>query len=266
MRLFSPGRPIFEQETPHGTVEVYDRGELRELRFGNHIVQSALSLKAPDMLVLDYTRAMMAAMLFAPADARILHIGLGAGSLPRFIHRYFPESRQTVVEHNPVVIDVAYRLFGLPRSERLHVEEGDGAAVLRERGGAYDMVFLDAFHAEGADDAVQSEETLAAARQTVGAAGWVVCNVWGSQRNKLRRVTRTMGRKFRTLYAISVRVDSNVILIGGGARKPPAARELADRADVLTHDIPLDFPLLYMRLQRLSGRLTPGVGRTSVRA
>lgn len=265
MRLFSADRPIFEQESPFGPVQVFDRGEHRELRFGNHIVQSALSRKAPDLLVLDYTRAMMAGMLFAPRDGRILHLGLGAGSLPRFIHHYFPRARQTVVERNPVVIDVAYRFFDLPRSPGLTVVEDDGAAYLQRCNEPFELIVMDAFHADGADQGVQNGEMLRVVRDKVGATGWVVNNVWGSQRDNLRRVMRDMARTFRVLYGISVRVDSNVILVASATRSPPAARHLLRYAEALSLEIPLDFPRLATRLQRLGPRTSGLAGAPLLR-
>ncbi len=69
---------------------------------------------------------MMAALLLS-ADwptmpRRILQIGLGAGSLTRFIYRYLPDTAQVVIEQSAAVVAAARQGFHLPpESERLQI-------------------------------------------------------------------------------------------------------------------------------------------------
>ena len=100
MKLFRFEKTLYDKEVGGLSIQVVERGSHLELRFGNHIVQSARSLHAPDVLVLDYTRAMMAGLLFAPRPERVLHFGLGGGSLAGFLHNHLPFLRQQVVEIN----------------------------------------------------------------------------------------------------------------------------------------------------------------------
>jgi hypothetical protein len=59
----------------------------------------------------------------APAPAphwprSALLVGLGAGSLAKFIYRYLPDCRITVVEINPQVEFIARQFFKLPDDPR----------------------------------------------------------------------------------------------------------------------------------------------------
>ena len=63
-----------------------ERG-VRHLHVGGEAIQSAMRLEDPWALELDYTRCMMAFRLFHAEPRRALMIGLGGGSLAKFVHR-----------------------------------------------------------------------------------------------------------------------------------------------------------------------------------
>lgn len=242
-------KKVYEAQGEHHTVQVFDRGKRRELRFGNHIVQSTHIAAVPDILQLDYTRVMIGGLALVADPARILHVGLGGGTIPRFIHRHWPDVRQTVVELSPEVIDVAYRFFDLPTSQRLDVIAGDGARFLARGTQQFDAIYLDAYHAEGASPEVQNIDTLLAARERMNTAGWLFCNAWGSQRENLRILTNQLRELFPVLHAISVRQDSNVIFFGSVHARLPAPHALMTRAKALARRIPVDFPGVVSRLK-----------------
>ncbi len=246
---------LYDNERSDHRVQVFDRGENRELRFGNHIVQSSRSHSAPQRLVLDYTRAMTSGLVFRPEAGEILHVGLGAGSMPAFLHRYLPNVRQRVVELDPEVIQVAVRFFELPRSERLRVTIGDGAEFLLNTPDRYDLIFLDAFHAEGVAPHMASPTVLALARDRLRPGGWLLDNVWGSDRLELRRTVQAVAGLFPEVWSLSVREGSNVILFAGSPRTPTDRAVLRERAYVLEQTVPLEFSHWVERLQ--DGRRPP---------
>src|SRR5262249_34988745 len=76
---------------------------LRWLPIGGDAIQSAMRIAEPDALALDYTRTMMAFLLFHPEPRNLLSLGLGGGSITKFVHRRLPRVRQHVVELDPRV-------------------------------------------------------------------------------------------------------------------------------------------------------------------
>ena len=78
----------------------------------------------------EYTRLLPARARVQPAIRNVLFIGLGGGSAPKRFWRDFPQLDLQVVEIDPVVVDVAYRYFEMPRSPRLKVEVADGRRFL----------------------------------------------------------------------------------------------------------------------------------------
>jgi spermidine synthase len=232
---------LFDNGDPRDRIQVFERGDRLELRFGNTIVQSAKSRKAPDILQLDYTRALLACMLFVPDGAKILHIGLGAGTIPDFIYRHFPRAHQRVVELNPDVIRVASEYFDLPRSARLEVVQDDGVNHLRVTRDRFDLIVFDAFHANGAAPQLTTASAFDLAKDRVNPGGWLVNNAWGSDAALLRSITTALKERFREVHQLSVRLHSNVILLAGSPPVRTTFPSLRARATDLQARMPLDF-------------------------
>ena len=249
MKFLHNERRLYESRNRWGVVQVYEKRDRRELRFGNNVVQSAQSLAASHTLLFEYIRAMMSGLLVCPKARHMLHLGLGAGSLPRFIHRYCPDVRQRIIEINPSVIEVAYRFFDLPVSSRLLVSESEGREYLDANQDTYDLIFVDAFTAEGASDGLDAPGFIRSLDRHLSRGGWVVNNIWGSDLDYLNRIARLMISKFTTLFSIPVRSHANVILIGGQTMNPPLASLLMKRAVKLSERLPMDFTVWPRRMK-----------------
>ena len=87
------------------TIAVSDARGYRSLHVGGEAIQSTMKLGDPFALALDYTRCMMAFLLFHPQPREALMIGLGGGSLAKFFHKHLRETRVRVVELDPRIVD-----------------------------------------------------------------------------------------------------------------------------------------------------------------
>ena len=130
----------------HGAIEIVEENGVRVLQIGGEAIQSAMRLDAPDRIELDYVHAMMAFLLFRPKPRDVLMVGLGGGSMARFIHQRMLQTRVTVVEINPGVVTVARRYFHFPEEDaRLEIVIGDGAEVVPLRPASCDVLVVDGF-------------------------------------------------------------------------------------------------------------------------
>jgi spermidine synthase len=247
--LFPQEVCVYDNGNAADRIQVFERGDRMELRFGNSIVQSARSRRAPDMLVLEYTRALLTCMLLVPDDAHILHIGLGAGTIPTFIHRHFPAARQRVIELNPQVISVAEQFFDLPQSPRLEVVRDDGINHLRIAQDAFDLIVFDAFHAQGAAQQMTTGTAFSLAQKRLKAGGWLVNNAWGSDSALLRDMLIALKERFTELHTLSVRLNSNVIVFAGSPRQATSLSRLHSRAALLGAKMPVDFDTWLKQLE-----------------
>jgi spermidine synthase len=127
-------------------IEIVEEDGVRVLQIGGNAIQSAMRLSAPDAIELDYVRAMMAFLLFRPEPRNILMIGLGGGSMARFVHARMPATRVTVAEINPGVVTVARKYFRFPgEDERLAIVIGEGAKEVARRPAVCDVLVVDGF-------------------------------------------------------------------------------------------------------------------------
>ena len=252
MNIFRQSKIIFERHAGEETVQVIQRGEKLELRFGNHIVQSAMSIRQPDHLLLEYTQAMMTGFAIHPDPVRTLQIGLGAGAITRFIHRHFPGCTQDIVEISPVVIEAATRHFKLPASDRLNIIESDGHAFLKSIKRQYDLIFQDAFEAEGVAGHLQTREYFLDLRRVLAPGGVLVNNAWGSNQTNLRHVAAHMSAVFGQLYSISVGVGTNVIFFAQAQRRALPLRDILRSGEEISARIPFDLTRWVRQLQKVN--------------
>src|SRR5262245_15363690 len=129
-----------------GSVYITERFGVRSLHIDSNTIQSSMRLARPNELELAYTRSMMAFLLFNERPARVLMVGLGGGSLAKFIYHRMPDAHIEVIEINPQVVAVARSHFHLPADDaRLTVRTGDGAEWLARPGAAADVIIVDGY-------------------------------------------------------------------------------------------------------------------------
>ena len=120
---------MWETEDSGLKVQVWEKHDRREMRFGNHIMQSVFSRINVNHLVLPYSRFMLLGLIFCPEPKSALHLGLGGGSIPRWLHIRFPGLQQTVIEQNASVIEAAQRYFEFPVDKRISVIQDDAEKI-----------------------------------------------------------------------------------------------------------------------------------------
>jgi len=165
------------------SVYVTEKYGVRSLHIGSDTIQSSMRLARPSDLELAYTRSMMAFLLFHSTPRRVLMVGLGGGSLAKFVYHRMPDTASEVLEINPQVVAVARRMFEVPAADgRLIVRVCDGADFIARDGPAYDAIMVDGYDGEAQVDALSSRAFYAACRRRLDAGGVLVVNLWGSDR------------------------------------------------------------------------------------
>jgi len=166
-------------------VRVEDEQGVRRLYIGSDTVQSAMRLDDPVALELAYTRAMLASLLFRPEPRRAALVGLGGGSLAKFMLHAFPDCEVVAVEPDAQVIEAAYRHFALPAGHpRLRILQEDGASWMTTcPPAALDLILVDAFGAHGEAEACAGAEFLRAAAAALTGEGTCALNLWNHARS-----------------------------------------------------------------------------------
>lgn len=155
MRVIAPPDP------PFGADEPIDLGTARLVPAGGRaggwtllidgVPQSFVDPADPTHLEFEYTRR-IAHVIDAAAPGgeplRVLHLGGGALSLPRYVAATRPGSPQVVIERDAALIALVHRWLPLPGGATIEVVADDARdAVRRTPGGAYDLVIADVYQA-----------------------------------------------------------------------------------------------------------------------
>jgi spermidine synthase len=225
------------------SVEVSEARGVRLLHLGGPAIQSAIRLSRPDELELHYTRAMMAFLLFEPAPRDIAMIGLGGGSIARFVNARLPQARMTAVEVNPQVLAAARSMFGLPTEcERLVIELEDGAKWVPAHPDCADVLLLDAFDDGRSVKALATQAFYEACRKTLHSRGVMVVNFIAEERGfgkYLARIEEAFDGRVLCLPAQD-RVNMIVLAFKGGPARV-AIESLKGSARVLKRRYALPF-------------------------
>lgn len=221
-------------------VDISEKDGVRALHLGSVTVQSAMRVAAPYDLELSYSRGMMMFLLFASEAREVLIIGLGGGSIPKFIHYYLSAIRVTAVELNPAVIAAARGSFFLPPDDdRLCVIEGDGIVHVSENPESVDVLMLDAFDAKGLAPGLTSQDFYDNSFNALRRNGILIVNLWGSDKNfdiYLQRIEQAC--RGRVLVLPTGR-PGNVLVFGFKSNVADLRwKTLRERAKALQNDHP----------------------------
>lgn len=166
-----------------GAVYVTERSGVRSLHIGSDTIQSSMRLARPNDLELAYTRSMMGFLLFAPAPRRALLVGLGGGSLAKYIYCRMPEAAIEVLEVSPDVVSIARRYFQLPAADgRLAIRICDAGQFMAQPGVAYDAILVDGYDGDSVVEALSSRAFFSACLKRLAPGGVAAVNLWGSDR------------------------------------------------------------------------------------
>lgn len=235
-------------------VDISEEAGVRYLHFGSDWVQGAMRIARPWSLELAYTREMMAGLLLRQASQWPKHallIGLGAGSLAKFIYRYFPACRITVVEINPQVEFIAHQYFKLPDDPlRLNVVSACGADYMLSGKRRFDYILVDGFDPDGNAGALDTLPFYQACRARLSDEGLLAVNLLGRDKGFKQSITR-LQEAFDGRVAVFPSCDSgNSISFATGSKVVAVSLErMRERAIALQRDTKLDLLPTLSRLQ-----------------
>lgn len=165
-------------------------------------------------LACEYHRAMASvieglARRAAGRDVRVMVMGGGGYSLPKYLAAYVPAARTDVVEVDPAITAIAREFFfldecleitGAEKDGRLNLVNDDAWAFVRAAAEPYDVIVNDAFSGKRPLGPLTSAEGARVVRSRLAAGGVYLANVRcaceGRGSGPLREVEEAFGREF----------------------------------------------------------------------
>jgi len=157
----------------------------------NGMESSHVDLDDPTRVDFEYLRWMADALDVLAAEGeplRVVHLGGGGCTLPRYVAATRPASRQLVVELDSAVLELAKASFGLRSTGLLRLRVGDARTELEAQPeAAADVVVRDAFAGSEVPDHLHTVEFTELVARALRPDGVYLANVADTPRLELAR-------------------------------------------------------------------------------
>jgi len=204
----------FAEVRPH----VYQDGDSVTMQFQIGEIQSEMLLSDPNFLVLSYTRTMMDFLLFREAPERIVMIGLGGGSMPKWCYHQLPATDITVIEISPIVISLRDEFYIPADDERFRVLCGDGADYVATTDDSPEVLLVDGFDIHGQPPQLCSQEFYEDCYQALASDGVMVVNLCSPEHQlSIDKIRRTFDD--RVLIVVPKDGENKILFAVKGRRR-----------------------------------------------
>jgi spermidine synthase len=184
------------------SIETSDENGVRFLHFGSEWVQGAMRIARPWNLELEYTREMMLSLALrhdAAWPRTVLQVGLGAGSITKFLFKHRPLAKQNIIEINARVVMVAMQMFKLPQNcnsdgDKINIEIADGVdwmkahAATKKRRAQFDLLIIDGYDNNARFGGLGTEDFYRDCRSNLSNSGLLALNLFGRARGYSRQL------------------------------------------------------------------------------
>lgn len=216
--------------------------------------QSAVDLRDPTRLDFDYVRRMGDVLdVREPVGGplRVLHVGGGGLTLPRYVTATRPRSRQVVLEPHRALVARVRADLPLPPRSGTSVREVDGrTGVAGVREGWADVVVVDAFDGARVPATLVTSQWYAETARVLAADGWLLVNLvdrspWDHARRALAALRAHLprvlvagepatlkGRRAGNLLVVAGRGPVPVAALRAAAARSPLPYRVLDEAGV----------------------------------
>ena len=203
-------QPDHERPGADGLVELLgdlDRPRAWMLLTGG-VPQSHVDLDDPRHLELEYMRRLGHLIdLAAPAGTplRVLHLGGGGLTLPRYLAHTRPGSRQLVAELDVPLTELVRKHLPLPPGHGIRVRAADAREVLESvRAASYDLVISDVYEGARTPFHLTTAEAARAAARALRSGGVYTVNVAdGPPLQQARRAVATIRSEYKETCMIA---------------------------------------------------------------
>lgn len=141
----------FTRESNYYAINVTDIGDGVKVLSLDHLIHSYVIPEEPTYLQYDYLQIFAEITKYVARDnpaPRVLHLGGGGYSFPRYLETIYPASMNEVVEIDPAVTQVAHEKLGLPLGTSIKTYNQDARLFLVQRKAStrYNIVIGDVFN------------------------------------------------------------------------------------------------------------------------
>lgn len=246
------GEYLVTLEDRWGDVFVIEDSDFRALKFDEFYEQSKMRISEPHVPVFNYIKAMLLGAAFAPCDD-VLILGLGGGSLVRALHYLNTQTKMTVVEIRPAVVELAFQYFAMPATPFLTIVCDDAKVYLQQQSERYDVIFADLFWAMRMDPMQAKRQFVQACKSQLHPHGWLVIN-YEQHADIDEKLIKLFYRYFDDVLLCAI-PNGNAVLLVGSLEASGGMSHFYTRLGALEERLACKMDILGRKLQRIPNPL-----------
>ncbi len=236
---------LFQKETQHGCIEVWQQNKLRWLSI-DAIEQTRINIDHPGQLESPLHYAFLASLFFVEIPEKILLAGMGGGALARYLHHRRPVIKGDAVEISETIAVVAKRYFYFPETQWNIIV----ADIQQWQGAHSDLIVVDIAVADLTPAWLTSEKMLLHLKQQLSASGVLAMNLLVADAQSLSSMLMVIRRVFeRRTLCLSIPDHKNIVVFAFNQQpRYRSISELNSRIGALTKIWGFDFNPFLERL------------------
>ena len=222
--LESSEKLLFEKNSLYQYISVIEDTVKKERYVRNQkrdYAQGGIYVNAPDKLLFEFTQMGFVSLAFLDRDPKdVLFVGLGAGAMPKYFSRHYPDAMIDIAEIDPDMLAVAQKYFYFRENERMKITTEDGRLFLKRTKKKYDWIILDAYQNDYIPFHLTTLEFLKEVKSRLKDSGVVVSNITSTFRNKFfDSMVMTYKNAFPHLSVIKGKTSGNFIFVATASGK-----------------------------------------------
>ena len=171
---------VLEKESEYFLITVEDSETgMRHLVFNpKKGSQSTINPERPDDVIprfMQYSFITLSSIEKPPE--KVLFIGLGAGIMPMFLRKLYPDTQMDIVEIDPAIEPIAKKYFGFDPDKKMQVITKDGRVFINNCKKQYDIIFIDAYNAKEIPFQLTTLEFFSHIKRCLNPDGLFVANI-----------------------------------------------------------------------------------------
>ena len=235
--LTVPAKKVTTQAVNPAGYEIYEYDGLRWIRFADGSIQSVMLLDEPAYPLLSYIQGLICSLLFSRRPNKLLNLGLGSGSIERFILSQFAEMELVSVEIDAQLIELTKQHFHIPSNHR--VIQMPAQHYLEVNQENFDILVSDVYPSQESANSYLSADFIMHAARGLNKQGVFAVNLLPSSKSEVVEVLVRMRKTFPWILIYDVPDMQNMILFCTLSPSPSLAT-LTQRATHLRNSTGLD--------------------------
>lgn len=226
-------KPIHQEKSLYRDISVSENADIRCMGF---MIKNRMSLmgceylKTPDLMVLGFSKLLLASLYLDPNPKKILVIGMGVGTMPKAFTKLYPDVIVDTVEIDPAVAKLAKEYFNFKESSQSRFYIEDGRMYVKhaiKEGAQYDIVILDAFNGDYIPEHMLTKDFLEEVKQILTPSGVLAANTFPSS-GLYPNESATYEAVFGKFYNLNQGGKGNRVILAKKNGIPPLENVLAN--------------------------------------